>query len=332
MSVDEVVSTQRRNLPLLATPEAVTGRTYIVTGANTGLGFEAAKHLVALGAGKVILAVRSIEAGERAKDAINKSSGRPGVVQVWHLDLSSFDSVKAFAQRAIAELERIDAVIENAAVAMMGPVRAEGHLLAVTVNVLGTFLLAVLLAGKMRESAERSGGGLVRVVVVTSRVGFTAEEEWQRICEDPLVGMEQDEGLQVKSYPLSKLMEILALKHLATLLPVERTGVVFNLVCPGLCTTELIRNAPPDYKAQVTDMNQLYGRTAEDGSRTLLHGAVAGSESHGCLLHSCEMGENDVPNWVTDDEGKAMQKRMWDAVAEVLESVEPGCVDAMLKQ
>ncbi|PYI16255.1 NAD(P)-binding protein [Aspergillus violaceofuscus CBS 115571] len=332
MSTSEIVSTQRRNLPLLATPEAVSGRTYIVTGANTGLGFEAAKHLVALGAGKVILAVRSIEAGERAKDAINKSSGRPGVVEVWLLDLSSFDSVKAFAQRAIAELERIDAVIENAAVAMMGPVRAEGHLLSVTVNVLSTFLLAVLLARKMRESAERSGGGLVRVVIVTSRIGFTAQEEWQRIWEDPLVGIEQDEGLQVKSYHLSKLMEILALKHLAILLPVERTGVVFNLVCPGLCTTELIRNAPPGYKAQVADMHQLYGRTAEDGSRTLLHGAVAGRESHGCLLHSCEIGESDVPNWVTDEEGKAMQKRMWDAVAEVLESVEPGCVEAMLKQ
>ncbi|RAH68064.1 NAD(P)-binding protein [Aspergillus aculeatinus CBS 121060] len=332
MSVDEIVSTQRRNLPLLATPEAISGRTYIVTGANTGLGLEAAKRLVALGADKVILAVRSLEAGERAKDAIENGTTRPGVVEVWHLDLSSFDSVKTFAQRAIAELERIDAVIENAAVAMMGPVRAEGHLLSVTVNVLGTFLLAVLLAGKMRESAERSGGGLVRVVMVTSRIGFTAQEEWQGIWEDPLVGIERDEGLQAKSYPLSKLMEILALKHLATMLPVERTGVVFNLVCPGLCTTELIRNVPSDRKAQITDMHRLYGRTAEDGSRTLLHGAVAGRESHGCLLHSCEMGEKDIPDWVTDEEGKAMQKRMWNALAEVLESVEPGCVEAMLRQ
>lgn len=41
---------------------------------------------------------------------------------------------------------------------------------------------------------------------------------------------------------------------------------------------------------------------------------------------------NDVPDWVTDEEGKAMQKRMWDALAEVLESVEPGCVEAMLRQ
>ena len=84
----------------------------------------------------------------------------------------------------------------------------------------------------------------------------------------------------------------MALRHLATnLLPVAKTGVVLNLVCPGLCITELGRNAPSQLTDQLKQMHSQYGRTAEDGSRTLLHGAVAGKESHGLLLHSCEIGE-----------------------------------------
>ena len=93
-------------------------------------------------------------------------------------------------------------------------------------------------------------------------------------------------------YPLSKLTETFAVRHLAReVLPVEKGGVVINLVCPGLCITELSRNAPEEFTKRLRDMHSLCGRTAEDGSRTLLHGAVAGVESHGKLLHSCEDGE-----------------------------------------
>jgi NAD(P)-dependent dehydrogenase (short-subunit alcohol dehydrogenase family) len=83
----------------------------------------------------------------------------------------------------------------------------------------------------------------------------------------------------------------MAVRHLATLIPVSRTGVVVNLVCPGFCKTELSRNAPPAFRETIAVQHAQYGRTAEDGSRTLLHGAVAGKESHGCLLDTCEIGE-----------------------------------------
>lgn len=84
-------------------------------------------------------------------------------------------------------------------------------------------------------------------------------------------------------------MEILAIKHIAPQIPVSRTGVVLNVVCPGLCITELSRNAPPDFKERIAVQHKEVGRTAEDGSRTLLHGAVAGKESHGCLLADCQI-------------------------------------------
>lgn len=184
--------TQCGNRPLLATTEICAGGTYIVTGANTGLGFEAAKHLVGLEAAKVIVAVRNISAGEKAKKDIEESTGRIGVAEVWPLDLASYDSVKTFAQKATTELDRIDAVIENAAVAVSERVFAEGHSMSVTVNVLSTFLLAVLILPKMRETAERYGI-VPHLTLVTSLVGFDAKDLWDKIKDDPVNKVDGDD-------------------------------------------------------------------------------------------------------------------------------------------
>lgn len=64
------------------------------TGANIGLGKEAARHFVQLNAAKVIIACRSVEKGENAKQDIESTTGRKGVVDVWQLDLQSYDSVR----------------------------------------------------------------------------------------------------------------------------------------------------------------------------------------------------------------------------------------------
>jgi NAD(P)-dependent dehydrogenase (short-subunit alcohol dehydrogenase family) len=198
MAPSDIVTKQTRNLPLLATPATCSGRTYIVTGANTGLGFEAAKHLATLGAAKVILAVRNPVSGEAAKQEIDEAAGTGGtsVVQVWPLDLCSYDSVRKFVKRAAEELERIDAVIENAALALEKREVAEGHVKPVTVNVVSTFLLAVLLLPVMREKAGRVEGVVLRIVMVGSRAGFEdgTREDWEGIKADPIRGMD-DEGM-----------------------------------------------------------------------------------------------------------------------------------------
>lgn len=96
------------------------------------------------------------------------------------------------------------------------------------------------------------------------------------------------------SYPLSKLATTFATRHLARVVaPLDQngSGVIINLVCPGLCVTTLGRNASPEHAERLRNLHKNFGRTAEDGSRTLLHAAVAGPESHGHLLHSCADGE-----------------------------------------
>jgi hypothetical protein len=98
-------------------------------------------------------------------------------------------------------------------------------------------------------------------------------------------------NLSSSRYPLSKLLEVFFVRQFASLLPVSRSGVVANLVDPGLCKTELSRNAPLEFQQQLAEMHAKFGRTAEEGSRTLLHGAVGGKDSHGCYLCSCEIAE-----------------------------------------
>ncbi|KAJ0422777.1 hypothetical protein BJY00DRAFT_300050 [Aspergillus carlsbadensis] len=320
---------QPRDLPILLTKETVTGGTYIVTGANTGLGYEAAKHLVRLGATKVILAVRRPANGETARAEIEAATGTSGVAEVWALDLSSYDSVKSFAARVENELERVDAVIENAAVAIREKILAEGHILPLTVNVFGTFLLAMLLLPKLKESAEKYGI-LPRLSLITSGSAFDVREHWEAIREDPFNGLDGAEKLMV-SYPISKLMDTLITRELASLLPIEKGKVVINASCPGLCITELDRNMVGKMKEELGQLREEFGRTAEDGSRTLLAGVALGKESHGRYLTNCEIRDDRLPEWMTDAEAQKDQKRLWDLLVQELETAAPGCAQKALQ-
>lgn len=78
---------------------------------------------------------------------------------------------------------------------------------------------------------------------------------------------------------------------MAALLPVEKTGVVINFVNPGMCTTDLARDAPRSFKVMLGIMRLVMARTAEEGSRTLVHAALAGPESHGALMSECRVAE-----------------------------------------
>jgi retinol dehydrogenase-12 len=131
------------------------GQTIMVTGANTGLGLEAARHFVRLGAAKVILAIRSLERGQVAAESIAKSTGREGVVELWELDLASYTSVKGLAVRVEVELERLDVVVANAAIFTTEFRLAEDNEETVTVNFVSTLLLGLLLFPKLRETSVK---------------------------------------------------------------------------------------------------------------------------------------------------------------------------------
>ena len=146
------------------------GRRFVVTGANSGIGFAAAQILVSRGA-HVTLAVRSPERGAAAADAI-KARGWRGLVDVRRLDVSSLASVREFAEGT----DRLDVLINNAGV--MGlpyGTSADGHELHLATNHLGHFELTRLLEDRLSD----------RVVTVSSMSHRSGELDledlhWQR--------------------------------------------------------------------------------------------------------------------------------------------------------
>ena len=179
----ELVTTIRHqysNLPLKVNTESCTGKTFIVTGANIGLGYEAAKHLVRLGSHRVILAVRSIRRCETALAAIESETGVRSVAEIWKLDLSSYESTLAFADRVEQELERVDAIIENATAANKDWTFCEGWESTIMVNIFGTLLLAVLLMPHLERCAKKYNMK-PRIVIVTSGLAWTRQVDLANI-------------------------------------------------------------------------------------------------------------------------------------------------------
>ncbi|GJN80060.1 hypothetical protein PLIIFM63780_003584 [Purpureocillium lilacinum] len=326
MSFFDLLKAQYKTLPQPLTPEDCHGRTFIVTGANAGLGLEATKHLVSLGSARVIMAVRNTRSGEAAKEDIEEATGRRGMLEVWRLDLASYDSVVEFAAKAQTDLDRIDGLIENAGVAMGQWTEAEGNETSVTVNVISTMLLAVLLLPHMEKTAAKHAT-VPRIAMIGSIVAFDAQPSLAKMDRDNILGDLRDrQKWEPHMDARSKMLSLFAFRQLSELAPVSRTGVVMNWINPGICITGLDRNANFAIKLQIGFARALMGRTAEQGSRTLLHGLAADEESHGKYLTECEVRDDLVPEWFTNEDGRDWQVRIWSEVAKVLDRVQPGCV------
>ena len=131
-----------------------SGKTVIVTGANVGLGKEATRHFVRLGAEKVVCAVRTISKGEAAKAEIEAESKITGVIDVYELDDSRYASVQSCAAN-VAKLPRVDIAVLNAGVATEKYEVFEDNESTITVNVVSTTLLLLLLLPILRSSAAK---------------------------------------------------------------------------------------------------------------------------------------------------------------------------------
>lgn len=126
----------------------------------------------------LILAVRSLAKGEAASKAIKETLPAESkiVIEVWPLDMTNYQSIKDFAKRANT-LERLDVLLENAGICTMHWVEVEGEESNIVTNVIGTFLLALLLLPKLRDTGKTVGGN-ARLVFVSSEVhSFTKFED-----------------------------------------------------------------------------------------------------------------------------------------------------------
>lgn len=307
--------------------ESFDGKTVIVTGSNVGLGLEAARHFARLGASKVILACRSIQKGEEAQKSIEKTTHRLGVCEVWQLDMEDFDSVKVFAKRA-EKLERLDLVMENAGIALLGDniswSKKADMESTIAVNVVGTFLLALLMLPILRKSGEKHGT-LPHLCIVSSDVHSWCkfgERNHPRIFDEL---KKDDKTYLSERYPVSKLLEILTVICLAQEMTTGSHAsqkVILNTINPGLCQSSLTRNASWTMWLYMALLKFVLARTTEAGSRTLVAGALAGEESHGKYMSNCMIAEPS--DFVRSEDGRETGQRVYRELLDILEGIQPG--------
>lgn len=266
-----------------------------------------------------------MKGARKAKASIEASTQcGPNVIECWFLDLCSYDSVKAFAARCNT-LPRLDCLLENAGVSKYRFYKTEGALdeLQITTNVVSTFLLALLVLPKLKETAQKFDTQ-PHLTVVTSELHHQTtipeRKALRRGAHATLLDALNDPRTSSRSgrYPVSKLLQVLVLRELASSLG-EGYPIIINCVNPGFCHSSLTRDFQPiAYIGKIA----MRARTTEVGSRTLVHAAGAGRETYGQYLSNCEVAL--VGNFIRTKEGKEVQEMVWSEILGRLEEIEPG--------
>ena len=261
------------------------GKVAIVTGANTGIGLETARGLLAKGA-TVVLACRDLTKGEKARAELVADTGNPSAT-VMRLDLANVPRMRNFVTAFEAKFSRLDVLIHNAGVWPRTRRKTEdGFELTFGVNHLGPFFLNHALRGLLEKSAPS------RVVVLTSSLHFEAEFDF----EDPQFKIRKYRGSL--AYGQSKLANVMF-----TLAAARRlSGVTVNAVHPGVVATELNREAPPHVKPARGAL------TPRDGAAGSLQLACA-PELGGVSGRYFEGKEEKKPSSFSLD--VAAQERLW---------------------
>jgi protochlorophyllide reductase len=201
-----------------------TGRLALITGANSGLGLETARALVAKGAG-VILACRSLARAEQARQQLLPGAG--GAIDLLELDLADLASVREAARQLQDRYGRLDLLINNAGV--MGLPRSltrDGFERQFGINHLGHFALTQAVLPLLRGQPD------ARVVTVTSGAQY-----FGRISFDDLQGERRYDRWQ--AYGQSKLANVMFALELQERLDAEAAGVTSLAAHPGVARTNL---------------------------------------------------------------------------------------------
>lgn len=289
-----------------------SGRTVIVTGANTGLGYETARVLAGRGA-HVVIAVRDTAKGDAAANKIRSASPQ-AEVDVVALDLGSLASVRAAAEQLKSAHPRIDLLINNAGV-MYPPKQttADGFELQFGTNHLGHFALTGLLLENVL-AAEDS-----RVVTVASiahrnqaKIHFD-DLQWERSYN------------RVAAYGQSKLANLMFAYELDRRLTGRDTISV--AAHPGVSNTELMRHTPGTGLPGFNTLANLVTNSPLVGALATLRAAtdptVRGGQYYGPAFPVASMGVVGHPHLVSSSaqsHDQGIQRRLW-AVSEELTGV-----------
>jgi NAD(P)-dependent dehydrogenase (short-subunit alcohol dehydrogenase family) len=281
----------------------IDGQVAIVTGANSGIGYEAAKELARRGA-KVILACRSMDKAKKACDEINRATNGTRAVPK-ELDVSDMDSVRRFAAEILKEETRLDILVNNAGVAgLRKNILDNGLEYQIAANHFGPFLLTNLLMGLMIKT------GKARIIAVSS-VAHT----WTKTLD--LDNLNAEKFWEPKLlYARTKLCNILFTKELARRLKAAgHTGIVANAVNPGGVRTAIFRHARKAFKYMVM-VSQIYFKTPWEGAQPTIDLAVS-EEVEGISGQYWENCKISRPSELAENEQLA--KDLWEKSASLVQ-------------
>lgn len=250
----------------------LSGKVTVVTGGNSGLGYESVAALAAAGA-TVVMASRNADRAAAAIEEIHRSAPQ-AEIEAMILDLSSLESIRAFSSALASRFERIDILMNNAGVmALPRTETADGFEMQLGVNHLGHFALTGLLFPNL-TSAEGS-----RVVTVTSLAAEPGRMNFADL-------MSTDSYSRWGAYRQSKLANMLFGRELHRRLSRSDRAITSVLAHPGVSSTNLaagMRGGPLGRISKV--MFDIVGSSQTDGALSQLRAAVdptaAGDDYYG---------------------------------------------------
>ena len=287
-----------------------TGRVAVITGANTGLGFETAAALAEKGA-HVVLAVRNLDKGKDAELLIRKRSPNADVA-LQELDLTSLESIRTAAQQLRTGHDRIDLLINNAGV--MYPPKGntkDGFEMQFGTNHLGHFAFTGLLLDRMLPVA---GSRVVTVSSVGHRIMADIhfdDLQWERSYN------------RVAAYGQAKLSNLLFTYELQRRLASHGTTIA-AAAHPGFSDTELMRHLPGPVESVFRLAAPLVTQGAAAGALPQLRAAtdpsVQGGQYYGPSGFAQSQGSPKVVGSSKKSHDAERQRKLW-AVSEELTGV-----------
>jgi NAD(P)-dependent dehydrogenase (short-subunit alcohol dehydrogenase family) len=247
------------------------GRTAIVTGANTGLGFETTRALAGTGM-KVIMACRDLKKAQVAMNLVQKE--RPAAdIEIMLIDLSKLSSVREFAGYFLNRYDKLDLLINNAGI-MIPPYNKtiDGFESQMGVNYLAHFLLTGLL---FETIAKTNGSRIVTVASNAHKRGIINFDDinWEKGYS------------RMKAYRQSKLACLIFALELDRRIKKAGIGTISVAAHPGVTVTELIRNVPAILMMISRPLTAVLTHSPEEGAKSILYASlnedVKGGEYYG---------------------------------------------------
>jgi len=233
------------------------GRTFLVTGANSGIG-RAISDVLASHSATVILAGRSIERTQPVVDAIRKAHPE-ATVDFLQLDLANWASIRRATRECLRRYPTVDVLVNNAGVAITKGLSSDGYHLTYATNHLGPFLFTQLLLPALRAAPQ---GRIVNISSVAHRTVKHLDWTLLTLAPSRLKGTFQD-------YAATKLMNILHAKELARHL--AGTPATTYAVHPGHVASNIWRAVPGPLQWLI----KFFLISNEDAARTPLYCATA---------------------------------------------------------